>query len=69
MSPNLPEWPLTAERHREVRRVLVWVLIAYLLVIVAKLFVGLRSGSIAVFGDAAHSGIDAVNNLVGLFAM
>jgi len=67
--PHPSEWPLTADRHREVRRVLVWVLVANLMVIVAKLFVGLRSGSIAVFGDAAHSGIDAVNNLVGLFAM
>ncbi len=53
----------------EVRSVLRWVLVANLIVIGAKLAVGLRSGSIAVLGDAAHSGIDAVNNLVGLAAV
>ena len=58
-----------APRPREVRRVLTWVLVANLAVMGAKLFVGLRSGSIAVFGDAAHSGIDAINNLVGLLAI
>ncbi len=56
-------------RRAEVRRVLAWVLCANLLVILAKVVVGLRSGSIAVLGDAAHSGIDAVNNLVGLTAV
>lgn len=56
-------------RQGEVRRILVWVLFANLLVIAAKLVVGIRSGSIAVLGDAAHSGIDAVNNVVGLAAM
>ncbi|MCG8467443.1 MAG: cation diffusion facilitator family transporter [Gemmatimonadetes bacterium] len=61
--------PRTSARRGEVRRVLTWVLGANLAVIAAKLYVGLRSGSIAVLGDAAHSGIDAVNNLVGLAAM
>ncbi len=56
-------------RRLEVRRVLAWVLLANLVAIAAKLYVGVRSGSIAVMGDAAHSGIDAVNNLVGLAAM
>ncbi len=62
-------WPKTLARRQEVRRVLAWVLVANLAVIAAKLYVGIRSGSIAVMGDAAHSGIDAVNNLVGLAAM
>lgn len=48
---------------------LLWVLAANLVVIVGKLFVGLRSGSIAVLGDAAHSGVDAINNVVGLIAV
>ncbi len=59
----------TLGRRREVRRVLAWVLVANLVVIGVKLWVGLESGSIAVLGDAAHSGIDALNNLVGLTAM
>ncbi len=62
-------WARTLARRHRVRRVLLWVLFANLAVIVAKLFVGVRSGSIAVLGDAAHSGIDAVNNVVGLTAM
>lgn len=62
-------WVAAGERRREVARVLTWVLLANLIVILAKVVVGLRSGSIAVLGDAAHSGIDAVNNVVGLTAM
>lgn len=56
-------------RRDAVRRVLWWVLFANLLVILAKVLVGLRTGSIAVLGDAAHSGVDALNNVVGLFAV
>lgn len=63
------EWVAVGARRREVARVLVWVLVANLAVIVAKIFVAVRSGSIAVLGDAAHSGVDAVNNVVGLMAM
>lgn len=36
---------------------------------VAKTIVGWRSGSIAVLGDAAHSGVDALNNVVALSAV
>ncbi len=56
-------------RRQEVRRVLAWVLIANLGVIFAKLVIGFRTGSIAVLGDAAHSGVDAINNVVGLLAV
>jgi len=57
------------DRRRSVRRVLWSVLAANLLVIGAKLVVGIRSGSIAVLGDAAHSGVDALNNVVALLAV
>ena len=60
---------LPADRHGRVRRILLWVLLANVGVIAAKLIVGLRSGSIAVLGDAAHSGVDAINNVVGLVAI
>ena len=56
-------------RRDSVRRVLAWVLVANLLVIAAKALVGLRIGSIAVLGDAGHSGVDALNNVVGLLAV
>lgn len=58
-----------APRRGKVRRVLWGVLVANLFVIAAKVVVGLRTGSIAVLGDAAHSGVDALNNVVGLFAV
>ena len=60
--------PVSTERYAAVRRVLWLVLFANLAVIVAKLWVGVRSGSLAVLGDAAHSGVDALNNVVGLAA-
>lgn len=52
-----------------VRRILVLVLGANLVVVGLKLFVGLRVGSLSVLGDAAHSGFDALNNVIGLFAV
>ncbi len=58
-----------SDRRTRVRRVLAWVLLANLAVVVAKLAIGLRSGSIAILGDAAHSGVDAINNVVGLLAV
>ena len=60
---------MTPDRHAAVRRVLWGVLLANLAVIAAKVWVGLRSGSLAVLGDAAHSGVDALNNVVGLAAV
>lgn len=57
------------ERHGAVRRVLWIVLVANVSVIAAKIWIGLRSGSLAVLGDAAHSGVDALNNVVGLAAV
>lgn len=51
------------------RRVLWAVLAANLAVIAAKVWIGLRAGSLAILGDAAHSGVDALNNVVGLAAI
>lgn len=57
------------DQRDDVVRVLRWVLGANLLVICAKLAVGIQSGSISVLGDAAHSGVDALNNVVALLAV
>jgi cation diffusion facilitator family transporter len=56
-------------RRLQVRRVLWWVLVGNILVIIAKLAVGLRSGSIAILADAGHSGVDALNNVVALLVI
>ncbi len=57
------------ERLRQIRRVLWFVLVANLFVVLVKVLVGVRAGSLAVLGDAAHSGVDALNNVVGLLAV
>jgi cation diffusion facilitator family transporter len=54
------------ERTRQVRGVLLYVLVANLAVVAVKFAVGLGIGSLAVVGDAVHSSVDAINNLFGL---
>ena len=49
-----------------VRLVLIRLFIANAAVVVLKLIVGLGTGSLAVFGDAVHSSVDALNNVLGL---
>jgi len=54
------------DRATLVRRVLVGLFFANLGVVIAKLLVGLAARSLAVLGDALHSSVDAVNNLLAL---
>jgi cation diffusion facilitator family transporter len=54
------------DRTAAVRRVLTALLAANLAVVGAKLLVGLASGSLAVMGDALHSTVDALNNVLAL---
>jgi cation diffusion facilitator family transporter len=54
------------DRATLVRRVLVGLFFANLAVVIAKLLVGLAAHSLAVLGDALHSSVDAVNNLLAL---
>ncbi len=60
--------PEGGERDRTalVRRVLIGLFFANLAVVVAKLVVGLTARSLAVLGDALHSSVDALNNLLAL---
>ncbi len=50
-----------------VRRVLWTILIANLLVVVAKAVAGWLAGSLSVLSDAVHSLTDAANNLIGVW--
>lgn len=54
------------DRSRAVRRVLGGLLIANIAVLVVKATVGIVAGSLAVLGDAVHSSVDAVYNVLGL---
>src|SRR6266700_7676783 len=54
------------DRSRAVRRVLAGLLVANIAVLVVKATIGILSGSLAVIGDAVHSSVDAVYNVLGL---
>jgi cation diffusion facilitator family transporter len=55
-----------SDRAAAVRGVLGGLLVANLAVVLAKAFIGLATGSLAVLGDAVHSSIDAFNNVLGI---
>lgn len=57
------------DRPAQIKRVLIGLLVANLGVVGAKFVIGLASGSLAVMGDAVHSTVDAMNNVVGLAVM
>ena len=54
------------DRTAAVRRVLMTLLVANVAVVGAKLGIGLVSRSLAVLGDALHSSVDALNNVLAL---
>ncbi len=54
------------DKSTGVRRVLGGILVANIVVVIVKFWVGLDTNSLAVFGDALQSSMDAVNNLFGL---
>ncbi|NIN71368.1 MAG: cation diffusion facilitator family transporter [Gemmatimonadetes bacterium] len=62
------EWD-DLERQRRVRRILFWILWANLALVAVKVAVGWVIGSLSVLGDAAHSGTDALNNVIALTAI
>ena len=55
-----------SDRVTSVRRVLMGLLLANVAVVGAKFMVGLAAHSLAVLGDALHSTVDALNNVLGL---
>jgi cation diffusion facilitator family transporter len=59
----------TRDASTAVRRVLKGLLVANLGVVVAKAAIGIRSGSLAVLGDALHSSVDALYNVLGLIVV
>jgi cation diffusion facilitator family transporter len=61
--------PETRDTSTAVRRVLVGLLVANLAVLAAKVSVGVVSGSLAVLGDALHSSVDAIYNVLGLIVV
>jgi cation diffusion facilitator family transporter len=52
-----------------VRRVLGGILVANIIVVIVKYIVGFDTNSLAVFGDALQSSVDAANNLFAIFVV
>ena len=69
MSPAPSDAQRTRDSTAAVRRVLIGLLAANVTVVAAKLAVGLVSGSLAVLGDALHSSVDSIYNVLGLFVI
>jgi cation diffusion facilitator family transporter len=65
----MPSVADTREKSSGVRRVLGGILAANVIVVVVKLTVGFDTNSLAVFGDALQSSVDAANNLFGIFVV
>jgi len=55
-----------AQRSAEIRRVLLITLIANIAVVAAKFAAGLAAGLLSVIAEAAHSSVDAGNNVLAL---
>lgn len=53
-------------RDRDIRRVLLITLGANVAVVIAKAVVGWRAGTLSVMAEAAHSSVDALNNVLAL---
>ena len=66
MSGALADLP---ERAAAIRRVFLGLLFANAAVVGAKAAIGLSTGSLAVLGDAIHSSVDALNNILFIALM
>ncbi|MFI5279976.1 MAG: cation diffusion facilitator family transporter [Gemmatimonadales bacterium] len=57
------------DRAAAIRRVLLGLLVANLAVVTVKVVIGVKTGSLSVLGDAIHSSVDALNNIVFMVLM
>jgi cation diffusion facilitator family transporter len=70
--PAGPEIPLNERSHQRMRRItrVLWDILALNLVVaIAKLVYGARSGAIAITADGVHSMLDASSNVVALIGI
>ena len=65
----MPSVADSRDKSSGVRRVLGGILAANIAVVIVKFAVGWETNSLAVFGDALQSSVDAVNNLFALFVV
>jgi cation diffusion facilitator family transporter len=65
----MPSVAASREKSSGVRRVLGGILLANIVVVIVKFTVGIDTNSLAVFGDALQSSVDAANNLFAIFVV
>jgi cation diffusion facilitator family transporter len=65
----MPSGADSREKSSGVRRVLSGILIANVVVVAVKFIVGVKTNSLAVFGDALQSSVDSANNLFAIFVV
>jgi cation diffusion facilitator family transporter len=65
----MPSVADSREKSSGVRRVLGGILVANLVVVIIKFTVGIDTNSLAVFGDALQSSVDAASNIFGIFVV
>src|SRR3990167_5230193 len=57
------------KHSHEAKKVLWIILFLNIVVLGIEIFAGVITRSLSILGDAAHSGIDSLNNIVGLIAL
>lgn len=57
------------QRAAAIQRVFLGLLVANIAVVVAKAVIGLQTGALSVLGDAIHSSVDALNNVLFIALM
>jgi cation diffusion facilitator family transporter len=65
----MPSGATSRDKSSGVRRVLGGILVANIVVVIVKFMVGIRTNSLAVFGDALQSSVDSANNLFAIFVV
>jgi cation diffusion facilitator family transporter len=65
----MPSGVDSRKKSTGVRRVLGGILVANIVVVIIKFIVGFDTNSLAVFGDALQSSVDAANNLFAIFVV
>jgi cation diffusion facilitator family transporter len=65
----MPSGVDSRKKSTGVRRVLGGILVANIVVVIVKFIVGFDTNSLAVFGDALQSSVDAANNLFAIFVV
>lgn len=58
--------PREANQSKKVQNIIKGILVLNVLVLAIKLYIGIESQSLSIIGDAVHSGVDSLNNVMGL---